>query len=280
MSRFRVAIWTLAAASGVLLGVGLYSQQQVPDHAIGYTDTPVLPGQKWKVHDAARPKPVKVDPGRPSTATDPGKPPSDAIVLFDGKNLDAWQSVRRGQVSPARWKVENGYFESVPRSGDLVTKDRFGDCQLHIEYMHTPGQTKLGQDRGNSGVIFMGRYEIQVLESNEGTTYADGQAGSIYGQFPPLVNPARPPGQWNVYDIVFEAPKFEGTKLVKPAFFTVFMNGVVLHNRQEAIGPMAHRVIRQYSAHAPEEPLLLQDHNEVVRFRNVWLRRLKGYDAQ
>ena len=124
----------------------------------------------------------------------------------------------------------------------------------------------------------MSRYEIQVLDAFNNPTYADGQAGAIYGQWPPLANPARPPGQWQVYDIVFEAPRFDGQKLTRPAYFTVFMNNVLMHNRKEAMGAMIYRKVATYSPHDPEEPLMLQDHHNPVRFRNIWIRRLRHYD--
>jgi hypothetical protein len=134
------------------------------------------------------------------------------------------------------------------------------------------------QWRGNSGVLLMSRYEIQVLDSYDNPTYADGQAGAIYGQYPPLVNASRKPGEWQTFDIVFEAPRFEGEKLVKPAYVTVFHNGVLMHHRQEIIGRMAHRQVGTYAPHGPEEPLMLQDHDTPVRYRNIWVRRLRGYD--
>src|SRR6202035_4363508 len=138
------------------------------------------------------------------------------------------------------WKLENGYFEVVPGTGDLVTKEKFGDIQLHIEWSEPADITGKSQARGNSGVILMGLYEIQVLDSYNNPTYADGQAGAIYGQWPPLVNATRPPGQWQAYDIIFEAPRFEGDKLVKPMYVTVILNGVVLHNHQASLGPMVY----------------------------------------
>lgn len=242
----------------------------------GYTDTPVLPGQKWKVHDSGRPLPYRVTPG-----AKPGDPPSDAVVLFNGKDLSAWieQPKRgRGKAGTPSWKVENGYFEVVPKMGDIYTKESFGDVQLHLEWSHPVDIEDAGQDKGNSGIIFQGRYEVQVLESFDNDTYADGQAGAIYGQFPPLVNPTRKPGEWQVYDIVFEAPRFDGAKLVSPPYATVILNGVVLHNRKEFIGQMAHRIHKPFEPHALEQPLLLQNHNSRVRFRNIWIRRLKGYD--
>lgn len=251
-------------------------KKDVGDDRRGYTDTPQLPNQKWKVHDAARPRPRKVTPGLPLLNE---APPSDAIVLFDGKDLSQWVATTRdGQIREPRWKVENGYMEVVPRSGRLVTKDKFGDCQLHIEWMVPQGVEGAGQGRGNSGVELMMRYEIQVLESSENVTYADGQAASIYGQWPPLVNASRPQGEWNVYDIFFEAPHFDGDKLLKPAYVTVIHNGILVHNHQEILGKAVHRRVAQYTPHAAEEPLSLQDHGQLVRYRNIWMRRLKGYD--
>jgi len=213
----------------------------------------------------------------------PGGPPSDAIILFDGKDLSAWEGhpssiTKAGAVGPPEWKLENGYFESVPKTGDIATKEKFGDCQLHVEWSERPDVTGRSQGRGNSGVILMGRYEIQVLDAVNNPTYADGQAGAIYGQWPPLANPARKPGEWNVYDIVFEAPKFEGEKLVSPAYFTVFMNGVLLHNRKASMGPMVYRQVAHYEPQPSEDSLVLQNHNDRVRFRNIWIRRVPQYD--
>lgn len=247
----------------------------------GYSDTPVLPGQKWKVHDIDRPRPRVVTPG----AT-PGAPPSDAIVLFDGKDLSKWEIAPRsgggkkkeGPPPPSMWKLGSGYFEVAGGAGTLRTREKFGDVQLHIEWSAPTILTGDSQLRGNSGVLLMERYEIQVLDTYNNPTYADGGAGSIYGQWPPLVNATRKPGEWNAYDIIFEAPKFEGERLVKPAYVTVLHNGVLLHHRQEIIGRMAHRVVGTYAPHGPEEPLALQDHGDAVRYRNIWIRRLKGYD--
>ncbi len=259
------------------VAAGLAAQnQEAGDDSNGYTDTPQLPGQKWKVHDAARPRPPKVTPGLPVGR---GAPPSDAIVLFNGENLSQWiATTRGGQVSEPKWKIKGGYMEIVPRSGRLVTKEKFGDCQLHVEWMIPKGSEGKGQSRGNSGIELMGRYEIQVIESYENLTYADGQAASIYGQWPPLVNVSRPEGEWNVYDIFFEAPRFEGDKLAKPAYVTVVHNGVLMHHRKEILGRAVHRRVATYAPHGPEEPLSLQDHGRPVRFRNIWIRRLKGYD--
>ncbi len=239
----------------------------------GYTDTPVLPGQKWRVHDIARPHPPEVTPG-----AHPGEAPSDAVVLFDGKDLSHWVAQRKGKVVPPGWKVEHGYVEVAGGTGDLVSKEKFGDAQFHIEWAAPPVISGSGQWRGNSGILIMNRYEIQVLDSWQNPTYADGQAGAIYGQWPPMVSAVRKPGEWQSYDILFEAPRFEGNRLVKPAYATVLLNGVALHHHQELIGRMAHKVVGTYAPHAAEEPLGLQDHDTAVRYRNIWARPLRGYD--
>ena len=251
-------------------------KKDVGDDKRGYTDTPQLPGQPWKVHDAARPRPRKVKPGQPLLME---APPSDAIVLFDGKNLSEWvNSPKDGSRQEPRWKVENGYMEVVPRSGRLMTKQKFGNCQLHVEWMVPKGVEGAGQGRGNSGVELMTRYEMQVLESNENVTYADGQAASIYGQWPPLVNVTQPQGEWNVYDIFFEAPKFDGDKVSTPGYVTIVHNGVLVHHHQAILGAAIHRRVAHYTPHEAEEPLSLQDHGQTVRYRNIWIRRLRPYD--
>ncbi len=280
----RTLTYTLSAAGAAALLIGTFALgQQNPaahdEEPVGYSDTPVIPGQKWRVHDIDRPRPRHVTPGAQY-----GQPPSDAVILVDGKDLSKWMEAGKRQnagktIEPA-WKVENGYFECVPRQGDLMTKDKFGDVKLNVEWASPAQIDGSSQNRGNSGILLMGRYEIQVLDSWNNKTYADGQAGAIYGWWPPLVNAARKTGEWQAYDIVFEAPKFdEAKKLVKTAFVTVFHNGVVLHHRKEIGGPMAHRVVRPYVAHAPEEPLMLQNHNTKVRYRNIWARRLTPYDS-
>lgn len=272
--RITIALALCLVAPAALV-VTANGQQTGGD--LGFTDTPILPGLKWHVHDPDRPHPKVITPG----AT-PGAPPSDAIVLFDGKDLSKWIQRGRGpdagKLVDPKWKVENGYFEVGARTGDLLTREKFGDCQLHIEWASPAEVRGTSQARGNSGVLLMSRYEVQVLDAYDNPTYADGQAGAIYGQWPPLVSPPRKPGEWNTYDIVFEAPQFEGEKLVKPAFVTVFYNGVVVHNRKESMGPMVYRQVAKYVRHDPEEPLLLQDHNNPVRYRNVWIRRLTTYD--
>ena len=186
-------------------------------------------------------------------------------------------------LKPAHPALPNGSWRTgiskwYRKPADLATKEKFGDCQLHVEWSERPDITGTSQGRGNSGVLLMGRYEIQVLDSYQSKTYADGQAGAIYGQWPPLANAARKPGDWNVYDIVFEAPKFEGEKLVKPAYITVFLNGVLLHNRKESMGPMIYRQVAHYEPQPAEDSLVLQNHNDRVRFRNIWIRRMGQYD--
>ena len=261
----------LLSATCLCLAAALLAQQKKAGP--GYTDTPMLPGQHWHVHDPNRPHPNPVMPGKAL-----GEAPSDATVLFDGHDLSRWMNNERGKPVDAKWKTVNGYFECVPRTGDLLTRDKFGDVQLHIEWSEPTDVKGTSQERGNSGVLLMNRYEIQVLDSYNDLTYADGQAGALYGQWPPLVNPIRKEGEWQAYDIVFEAPKFDGEKLVRPAYATVFFNGVLVHHRKEILGTMVHRQVARYTPHADQEPLALQDHGNPVRYRNVWIRRLNGYD--
>ena len=211
-----------------------------------------------------------------------GMAPSDAIVLFDGKDLSKWvvRDKTSKQLVPAKWSVKDGYAWAEKGSGDLISKEKFGDCQIHLEWSASTTIDGDSQWRANSGVLIMSRYEIQVLDSWDNLTYADGQAAAIYGQWPPLANATRKPGEWQAYDIVFEAPKFEGDKMVKAPYVTVFHNGVLMHHRQEIIGPMAHRAVRKFEPHEAEEPLALQDHDTRTRFRNIWVRKLKGYDQR
>lgn len=267
----------LAMGTALLVWSQQPPQKKYRTAPAGYSDTPVIPGQKWKVHDIDRPRPHAVTPG-----AKPGDAPSDAIVLFDGKNLAAWaergKGQQRDQLADASWTVGDGFMEVRRGSGDLVTREKFGDIQLHIEWAAPTVIDGDSQWRGNSGVILMERYEIQVLDSYQNKTYADGQAGALYGQWAPLVNASRKPGEWQAYDIVFEAPAFEGDKVAKPAMATVFHNGVLLHNRQAFTGRMAHRVNSPYQPHSGEERLMLQNHDTLVRYRNIWVRRLKGYD--
>ncbi len=270
-----------AALSCVVFAAAGLAQAPADAHAnhdLGFTDTPMLPGLPYHVHDPNRPHPRVVTP-----SDKPGGAPSDAIVLFDGKDLSQWTShhstiTRAGSSGAPEWKLEEGYFEVVPDTGDLATREKFGDCQLHVEWASPAEIHGSSQSRGNSGVLLMGRYEVQVLDSYNNPTYADGQAGALYGQWPPLVNATKKPGEWQSYDIVFEAPKFEGEKLVKPAYFTVFLNGVLLHNRKESMGPMVYRHVAHYTPQPAADSLVLQNHGTKVRYRNIWVRRLTGYD--
>ncbi len=249
----RICLGLMAAA---LLPVG------------GFAQAPIT----WKIHDMNRPLPPIVDPGTPSTQDAPGKPPSDAVVLFDGKDLTNWEN---GDKSPAKWKVENGYMEVVAKTGSIQSKKAFGDCQLHVEFMEPLPAVGESQERGNSGVFLMNQYEIQVLDSYDNKTYADGQAAAVYGQYPPLVNASRPPGTWQMYTIVFHGPRFDSAgKLQKPARVTAFHNGVLVQDNVELTGPTAHGQRPPYKPGPEKGPVGLQDHGRPVRFRNIWIREL------
>jgi len=225
--------------------------------------------EKWAIHDESRPRPPVVDPG-PAGPSVPA--PSDAVVLFDGKDLSGWVT---GKGEPAKCKVQDGFMEVVKGTGSIRTKEGFGNCQLHVEWASPAEVVGSGQGRGNSGVFLMDTYEVQVLDSYENSTYADGQAAAIYGQFPPLVNACRKPGEWQTYDIVFRAPRFDQDgKLLAPARMTVFHNGILVHDDVTLTGPTAHKARPPYAAHAGKLPISLQDHGHPVRFRNIWLRNL------
>lgn len=250
------------AVSGVL-----YAQQN-PN--LGYTDTPMQPNGKWHIHDPARPQPTVVTPGGAESLMMPA--PSDATVLLGGgSDTGAW-SMTDGAA--ATWEMKAGVISSG--KGMLRTKAEFADVQLHVEFA-TPS-TVIGdsQGRGNSGVYLMGAFEIQVLDSYQNPTYADGSASAMYGQFPPLVNSSRKPGVWQSYDIIFTAPRFkaDGT-LDKPAMATVLHNGVLVHNATAFHGPTQHRRIDPYKPTLTKGPILLQDHGNPVRFRNIWVREIK-----
>lgn len=231
---------------------------------IGYDDTPQLPGSPWRVHDKDRPRPPVVTPGEESA------PPSDAVVLFDGTSLDAWSAEDGGK---AGWGLVEGAME-INGAGSLRSRAEFGDLQLHLEWRTPPVAESSSQGRGNSGVFLMGRYEVQVLDSLDNVTYADGQAAALYGQRPPEVNACRPAGDWQSYDIFFRAPRFEGDELREPALVTVLHNGVLVHHAQPFLGATTHRALPSYAPHGPRGPIVLQDHGNPVRFRNVWVREL------
>ncbi|MDD4873048.1 MAG: DUF1080 domain-containing protein [Kiritimatiellae bacterium] len=256
--------------------------------AVGYDNTPLIPGQKWRVHDSTRPQPVVVQPGTFSSQEQAGKPPSDAIILFDGKDLSKWygnETITNDgkkviRQCEAKWKIEKDYMEVVPKTGAIFTKDGFGSCQLHVEWA-APTEIKTNsQGRGNSGIFLMNKYEVQILDSYDNETYADGHAASIYGSYPPQVNAVRKPGEWQVYDIVFDAPVFKDGKIEKPAYVTVFVNGVLAQNHVEILGTTFHKKAPAYQPHGDKEPIQLQDHNNTMRFRNIWIRPLKEPDLK
>jgi hypothetical protein len=260
--------------SVVLLVLGLTATiagQQAP---IGYDDTPMQPNGKWRVHDGTRPYPAIVTAAPAADA--PVSAPSDAIVLLGaGDDLSAWQMT---DGSAATWAMKGGVLQTG--KGMLRTKQQFTDVQLHVEFA-TPSEVKGdSQGRGNSGVFLLGHFEIQVLDSYRNITYPDGQAASMYGQYPPLVNAARPPGQWQAYDIIFMAPRFAGGKLENPAMVTVLHNGVVVHHAASFWGPTRHRSVLPYTPEMARGPLALQDHGNPVRYRNIWIREVKAYDAR
>jgi len=203
---------------------------------------------------------------------DPGPPPADAIVLFDGEDLSQWKSDKDG--GPAKWQVKDG-VATVNGTGGISTKQGFGDCQLHLEWA-TPAEVKgEGQGRGNSGVFLQGRYEIQILDSYNNKTYYNGQAGAVYSEYAPLVNACRKPGEWQAYDIVYHAPRFDGAgKLLKPARVTVLQNGVLIQDNVEILGPTGQSGAHKYEPHPLKQPLGLQDHHNPLRFRNIWIREL------
>jgi hypothetical protein len=232
----------------------------------GFQDTPMQPDGKWHVHDPARPQPPVVGTGNFSQQA---PPPGDAIVLFDGTDLSQWRDKKTG--GPVPWRVKDGV--AISAKDDIVTTQEFGDMQLHLEFCEPVLHGREGQDRGNSGVFLMGRYEIQVLDCYHNLTYADGATGGIYGQHPPLANACRPPGEWQTYDIIFNVPHFdEKGNLLTPAYATVIQNGVVVQNHQAIRGDTNWRVPGTYTPVGPTGPLALQYHNNSVSFRNIWIR--------
>jgi hypothetical protein len=262
---FLSALIVIAGAALIVSEIRA-QEKQAP---VGYEDTPMLPGGKWHVHDGRRPQPRVVTPGPFFDE----KPPSDAIVLFDGKDLSKWQSAKGG---PAKWKVEDGYFVVEPGTGDIETKEKFGAVQLHLEWSEPTPPEGTSQERGNSGVFLQGQYETQVLDNYHNVTYPDGQAGAVYGQHPPYVNACRPPGEWQSYDIVFTPALWHNGKVSTPAFITTFQNGVLVQNHTEIYGSTGHRIFPRYKPEVGDVgPLLLQDHHNLVRYRNIWIRPIK-----
>ena len=250
MGTMTMKICTFSLLAG-LLGLSL--------PLVAAEDDPTLT-EVWE------PEPAVVSPGAGSA------PPSDAVVLFDGTDLSAWQ---HADGRDAEWSVAGGAMTVTPKSGDIQTRQDFGDVQLHIEWA-TPSVVE-GEDqgRGNSGVFLQGLYEVQVLDSYNNRTYSNGQAASLYKQHIPLVNASRAPGEWQSYDIVFEAPRFSADGSVqRPAYVTVFHNGVLVQNHVELKGPTVYRGQPEYSAHPDRLPIMLQDHSNPVRYRNIWVREL------
>jgi hypothetical protein len=255
----------------VLTAGGIFAAQQ-PN--LGYDDTPMQPNGRWRIHDGRRPQPPIVTPGAASPT--PSPVPGDATVLIgDRSDFSAWQMV---DGTPVTWPIANGVVQTG--KGIIRTKAEFTDFQLHVEFA-TPTEVKgESQGRGNSGVFLLGKFEIQVLDSFQNPTYPDGQAAAMYGQYPPLVNASRRPGEWQTYDIAFTAPRFTASgTLDKAAVVTVFHNGVLVHNATPFWGPTAHRKIGPYTPDTSKGPIALQDHGNPVRFRNVWIRPVKDYNV-
>jgi hypothetical protein len=230
----------------------------------GYKDTPVQPWSKFHVHDPDRPVPPRVRPPEPVPAQ-AQSPPSDAVVLFNGQDLSAWQ--------PTKWQVADGCL--IATEGPMVTKQEFGDCQLHVEWLVPTEPTESIWDRGNNGVFLVGSIEVQIFDSYDTKIYPDGQAAAIYAQTPPLVNACRKPGEWQTYDILFTAPKFaESGELATPARITMLHNGVLVHLNQEIYGNTPHGGLASYTGVKPRDSLALGAHHCPVRFRNLWIRPL------
>lgn len=252
----------LRAMGIAALLAGLLTRSAICEDGLGYTDTPRLPNSPWRVHDRNRPQPPLVKPGDPGLAA----PPADAIVLFDGRDLSQWQG---GDPQG----IEQGAI-NILKTGQLSTKRSFGNCQLHVEWATPAKPDADAMNWGNSGVYFLGRYELQIIESRKHQIYADGIAGAVYGQTPPLVNASREPGEWETYDVVFTAPRFDGPKLVHPAYFTVFWNGLLVQDHTASLGPTKHRLLPTYDSRETTGPIMLQSHHSAVRFRNIWVRPL------
>jgi hypothetical protein len=273
---FRGGLYLAILVYAVVMIFGLSPIQNGPsqaqaagEHELGYDDTPFLPNSQWRVHDVKRPQPVKVEPGEKASDA-----PADAVVLFNGKDVSEWENVKDPAVPPVC--IEDGVINIKKTLDGLRTKKTFGDCQLHIEWMvPTPADAAWG-DWGNSGVYMLGKYEIQVIESHDSICYSDGQAGSVYGQTPPAVLAARKPGVWQSYDIAFTPPRFEGDKLVSPAYVTVFWNGVLVQNHTPILGPTTHAALTNYeTTRESTGPVSLQNHGSAVKYRNIWIRPFK-----
>jgi 3-keto-disaccharide hydrolase len=332
MPRTHMLLTTCGALLAASMVLVLAEQQvqfqtptmpELPNNGLGETDQPLIPGQPWHIRDLNRPKPVTVTPAKHL-----GDPPSDAIVLFDGKDLSQWTvgggggrgraggpgaaaaapSAPQAPVSspPPGWKVTNGYMEVTPGAGSLSSKERFKDFQLHLEFASPTVPLGISQYRGNSGVTLGGR-EIQILDNYDNQTYADGYVAAVYNQWPPLANPSRPPGEWQTLDIAYFAARYDGDKLVRNAYLTIFMNGVLVHDNREILpsgrgagagrstsgagvgGPVGQNAAQTPPAGASgrgpaippggDQPIGLMGHpsaipGNAVRYRNIWVRRV------
>lgn len=229
----------------------------------GYTDTPLIPGSEFRVHQQDRPQPPRVMPPETDGAME-CEPPSDAIVLFDGESLKHFEDVA--------WAIKDGIL--IAGEGNLQTREAYGDCQLHIEWRTPDPPTGEPANMGNSGIFFMGLYELQIYDSYSSKIYADGSAAAMYGQTPPLVNVCRKPGEWQSFDVIFTTPVFEGDKVIEPAWITVLHNGVLVHNHTKILGPSAHKTFTPYKPHDARLPITIQGHGCPVAFRNIWIRKL------
>ncbi len=227
----------------------------------GFTNTPLVPGTKWHIHDPNRPQPKWVQPkydGKPVPA------PDGATVLFDGKDMTKWKN--------KNWKLVDGYMQTT--KGSQVSVEQFGDIQLHVEWYVPAGLKGFGQKQGNSGVYMMGKYEIQVLNCYDNRTYADGMTAAMYGQYPPMVNACRPPGKWQSFDIHFKAPVFKDGKLEQATYVTVYHNNILVHDNAKFMGATVWRKVAQYKPHGTKGSISLQAHGSPVRYRNIWVRPL------
>jgi len=261
--------WTVAMVAIAIVGMSCPMAEAAEKDARspGYDDTPFLPNSPWRVHDRRRPQPPVVTPGSAGLSSRDATPPSDAVVLFDGKDLSQWNGGNEKGL-------EDGCI-NILKTGELTTKRKFRDCQLHVEWATPAKADGDNMNWGNSGVLFFGLYEVQIIESHDSHIYADGNAGAIYGQYPAMANASRRPGEWQSFDIVFAAPRFQGDKLVRPAYFTVFWNGVLVQDHRPVLGTTAHRTLPAYDVRLSEGPIKLQQHHSAVRFRNLWVRPLK-----
>lgn len=256
--------WSLFGGCLLVLGGA-----QAQDKPAGFKDTPIIPGTPYHVHDPDRPQPRVVEAGGAVIV----KPPSDAVVLIDGKSTDAWKC----KDGPAPWEVRDGVM--IAKGRDITSKEEFGAIQMHFEWRLPPERKVNGQGGGNSGVFIMGLYEVQILQSHNNKTYPDGQAASLYGQLPPLANATSPQGEWNSYDITFVPPLYVDGKFQAPAKVTVIHNGVVVQNGEAFHGVSGYRSLSKYPENHPEKgPIKLQFHGDPIEFRNMWVRPLGERD--